>query len=175
MEIEALRGVEYQGQVLNGTEFQGEVVSIVPRADERARTFPVNVRLKNPSVSPGDPRNVLLKPGMFARVTLKVGEVSNAVLVPKDALVLGRSSKTVWGVRPDADFETSRLGTAVPIPVATGESDEGWIQVDGLLTDGWDFLREGQLVIAEGNERINPTEKVRVDRIDLHHDREGSH
>ncbi|OHB81865.1 MAG: hypothetical protein A2V98_04350, partial [Planctomycetes bacterium RBG_16_64_12] len=134
---------------LPGVEFQGEVVAIVPKADLNARTFPVNVRVTNRM----GPNGVLLKPGMFARVTLPVLEIPDAVLVPKDALVLGEGSKIVWAVLPEADFKRSGQGRAVPIPVTTGESDKGWIQVGPLGQDGQNLLRPGGLVVVEGNER----------------------
>ncbi len=65
--------------------FTGRVALIIPEADARARTFPVKVRVENPPEDNGP----LLKAGMYARVTLPTGPTQNALLVPKDALVLG--------------------------------------------------------------------------------------
>lgn len=145
---------------LPGFDLEGEVVSIVPKADLSARTFPVSVRVPNPPVGPDD---VLLKPGMFARVTLPLGELPGVVLVPKDALVLHEDgTKEVWVIRPEADYKQSRLGRAVKIRVALGESDEGWIQVQRFDADQPDLLRPGELVVVEGNERVNPKLPVGV-------------
>ncbi|NQT36087.1 MAG: efflux RND transporter periplasmic adaptor subunit [Planctomycetes bacterium] len=141
-----------------GVEFQGEVVSVVPKADLNSRTFPVKVRVKNCS----GPNGAILKPGMFARVTLPVREVPGALMVPKDALNLGEGATTVWMIRKAADFQESKLGQPALIPVTTGEEDEGLIQVSPLDSVGKDLLKSGQLVIVEGNERINPKLLVRV-------------
>lgn len=147
-----------QIEALPGEVFEGEVVSIVPQANLSARTFPVNVRLTNRS----GPNGVLLKPGMFARVTLPVQEVPDAVLVPKDALVLGQGTKTIWVIRPAKDFKQSGLGAAAPVAVTTGESTGEWIQVRPLAPEGKALLQPGGLVIVEGNERVKPKLPVRV-------------
>jgi len=152
---------------LPGEEFSGEVVSIVPKADLNARTFPVNVRLTNRM----GPNGLLLKPGMFAQVTLQVGEILNAVLVLEDALVLEGRSKVVWRLQPKADFEKSKLYEAVPIPVTTGESDEDWIQVGPLNEVGRDLLKHDELVIVAGNERVNPKLPIRVIKTREHKER----
>lgn len=144
---------------LPGAEFQGDVVAIIPKADLNARTFPVNVRLTN---RPG-PNGPLLKPGMLARVTLLVTEILDAVLVPKDALVLEEGKPTsVWIIRPGRDFEQSGIGDAVRVPVSLGEPDGGWIQVHPLDESMRELLQPGGIVIIEGNERIKPQLPARV-------------
>ena len=138
-EQEGTKALDVQIEALPEEEFDGEVVSIVPKANLSARTFPVNVRLKNRS----GPDGVLPKPGMLARVTLPLGTIPNALLVPKDALVLGRTTITIWVIRKEADFEQSRLGSASPILVATGEKTGEWTQVLPLTADGEALLQPG--------------------------------
>ena len=146
-------------QALPTVEFQGEVVAVVPKADLNARTFPVNLRLTN---RPG-PNGMLLKPGMLARVTLPMTETLDAILVPKDALVLEEGKATsVWEVRANQDFNQSGIGEAVPVPVSLGEPDGDWIQIHPLDESRQAFLQPGGLVIIEGNERINPKLPARV-------------
>jgi HlyD family secretion protein len=146
-------------QALPGVEFQGDVVAIVPKADLNARSFPVNVRLTN---RPG-PNGVLLKPGMLARVTLRVTEILDAVLVPKDALVLEEGKATsIWIIRPGQDFDQSGIGDAVPVAVSLGEPDGDWIQVHPMDESMQELLQPGGIVIIEGNERINPKLPTRV-------------
>ena len=79
---------EVNVEAIPGEVLTGEVIAIVPQADYQARTFPVKIRVENHL----DPQTnaVMLKPGMFARVTLPVRTVNRAVMVPKDALVLDR-------------------------------------------------------------------------------------
>lgn len=144
---------------LPGTEFQGDVVAIVPKADLNARSFPVNVRLTN---RPG-PNGPLLKPGMLARVTLPMTEILDAMLVPKDALVLEEGKPSgVWVIRPGRDFDESGIGDAVRVPVSLGESDGDWIQIHPLDESMRELLQPGGIVITEGNERIKPQLPARV-------------
>ncbi|HEX5136215.1 MAG TPA: efflux RND transporter periplasmic adaptor subunit [Planctomycetota bacterium] len=125
---------------LPGREFPGKVFAIVPGADERARTFPVKVRLKNPD-------GPLLKAGMFATVFLPVGGTEKAVLVPKDAIVLGGPSPMVYVVLENK---------AVPMPVQIGTAVGELVQVKGGVVGG-------QKVVVRGNERLQPNQPVRTE------------
>ena len=146
-------------EALPGEEFQGEVVAVVPDADINARSFPVKVRLTNRS----GPNGMLLKPGMMARVTLPVMEIRDAVRVPKDALVLEEGKDTrIWVIRKGPDFDKTQVGSAVAVPVSLGDADGNWIQVKPLGENMRELLQPGGLVIVEGNERINPTLPTRV-------------
>jgi len=130
-----------------GRIFTGPIREIVPRADARSRTFPVKIRLRNETLSDG---SVLLKDGMFAEATLAVGEESPALLVPKDAIVLGGMVPVlVWIV----DGATS---TAKMVPVKLGVAVDDLIAVTGPL-------EPGQKVVVRGNERILfPGQPLRV-------------
>jgi multidrug efflux pump subunit AcrA (membrane-fusion protein) len=121
--------------------FTGQVVAIVPQADVQARTFPVKVRVQNDTTDEGP----LLKSGMYARVMLPTGSQRNAMLVPKDALVLGGPQPIVYTVE-SAD---GKQGTASPVPVQIGVAEGSLIQVTGPL-------QPGQLVVVQGNERLMP-------------------
>jgi RND family efflux transporter MFP subunit len=125
--------------------YTGRVAIINPQADARTRTFPVKVRVAN-VVENGQPR---LKAGMFARVTLPVGKPTACVLVPKDAVVLGGQTPTVFAVATAAGKSMVR-----PVPVTLGPAQGTWIAVIG-------DLKEGDAVIVEGNERVRPGQEVR--------------
>ncbi len=128
----------------------GEVALVVPRADLRSRTFPVKVRVQNEETA-GNP---LLKAGMIARVTLPVGREHTALLVPKDALVLGGPSPLVFVIDPES---ASRLGTVRPVAVVPGVAEGDLIEVDGEL-------KNGELVVVQGNERLRPGQQVEIIR-----------
>ncbi|MBN2294474.1 MAG: efflux RND transporter periplasmic adaptor subunit [Pirellulales bacterium] len=146
-------------EALPGEKFEGEVAAIVPMADINARTFPVKVRLTNRQ----GPNGILLKPGMLASVTLPVTEVLDAVLVPKDALILEEGKDTsVWVIRKGRDFDKTHVGQAVPVAVSLGEAEGDWIQVSPLKENMRELLQPGGMVVTEGNERINPTLPARV-------------
>lgn len=127
----------------------GEVALVVPKANLRSRTFPVKVRVANQLVD-GGPK---LKAGMFARVTLQVGKQESALLVPKDALVLGGPTPVVFVV--DVEGSETAKGKVRPVPVQLGVAHLGAIQVKGELKDG-------QHVVIVGNERLRPGQEVVV-------------
>lgn len=122
--------------------FTGTVKRIVPQANARSRTFPVKVAVDN-KVEGGTP---LLKSNMFAKITLPVGKPEAALLVPKDAIVLGGPSPVVFVVDG---------GKVKPTPVEIGIADGEWLQVRGPL-------KPGQVVVVQGNERVMPGQDVNV-------------
>jgi RND family efflux transporter MFP subunit len=127
--------------------FVGSVTAIVPQADEKSRTFPVRIRLKNELQADGTP---LLKPGMFAKVELPVDQRRQVMLVPKDALVLGGPQPVVYVVGQDAKTKKS---TVQPVPVQLGVAVGSWIEVRGQL-------EIKQQIVIEGNERLRPGSEV---------------
>lgn len=134
-------------EALPSQTFVGNVVAIVPKGDEKSRTFPVRIALKNQEQSDGTP---LLKPGMFAKVELPVDQKSHVLLVPKDSLVLGGPQPVVYVVVPD---EKTKKPTVRPVPVQLGIAVNSWIEVRG-------DLKAKQSVVVEGNERLRPGAEV---------------
>lgn len=132
--------VTVQFEALPGKTFQGEVFRVVPQADIRSRAFPVTVRLANPREASGDH---LIKVGMLAHAT--IGRQERAVLVPKDALVLGGPKPVVYAT-PGA-VKLGAEAQVQPVTVTIGVSHGGLVQVTGQL-------RAGQMVVVEGNERL---------------------
>jgi HlyD family secretion protein len=138
---------------LRGQRFEGSIAVINPQADARARTFPVKVRVQNVI----DKKGPLLKAGMFARVTLGVGDPISVPLVPKDAVVLGGKVPMVYVV--DADPAGKR--TVRPVPVTLGASRGQWISV------GSAEIKEGEQIVVEGNERLRPMQEVRIEKREI--------
>jgi RND family efflux transporter MFP subunit len=130
---------------LPGRSFTGQIAVINPQADARARTFPVKVRVDN--LLEGS--HPVLKAGMFARVTLPVGQPIPRTLVPKDAVVLGGPAPMVF-VADSAGGKT----VVKPVPVSLGPASGAWITVLGEI-------KAGDSVIVEGNERVRPGMEVR--------------
>ena len=128
----------------------GTVAFVVPQADVRARTFPVKVRIEN-TISPNGP---LIKAGMLARVALPTGAKHQALLVAKDALVLGGASPIVYVVDGQSDGE-AKGGKVRPVPVKIGVPDGRLIEVTGPLT-------AGEMVVVRGNERLRPGQDVSI-------------
>ena len=119
-------------------EARGRVFSLVAQADRIARTFPVKVDIPNPALA--------IKSGMVSRVTLQVDRPHQGTVVPKDALVLRGGRAFVFRVNE---------GTVDQIPVTAVLHVEGLIEIEGPI-------REGMVVVVEGNERLFPGQPVRI-------------
>ena len=91
---------------------------------------------------------LLIKAGMFARVEFAIGKKVTALLVPKDALVLGGPLPMLY-VIDDASM------TVRPVPVETGVAVDSLIQVIGPV-------QPGMKVVTKGNERLRPGQAVRL-------------
>lgn len=123
----------------------GTVHRVVPQGDLRSRSFPVKIRLQNKLDANHRP---LIRAGMYARVHLPVGKKSTALLVPKDALVLGGAG---------AIYVVDQDGSVRPVSVQLGSSWEGYVEVQGNL-------KAGERVVVRGNERLMPGAKVKIGR-----------
>lgn len=141
--------VRVEVPALPNETFVGTVAAVVPQADLRSRTFPVKVRVRNRLTGTGGP---LLKAGMLGRVTLATGAPQKAMLVPKDAIVLGGRTPMVWAIE-EASIQSSsgdrRAASATAIPVQLGVAEGDLIQVIGAL-------QPQQWIVTKGNERIPP-------------------
>ena len=120
-----------------GDVFPATVRAVIPRADDKARTFPVKLRLKG-----ADPR---IGVGMLARVQLPVGVPVNAVMVPKDAVVDQGRDHVLYVINAD--------DTISPVPVSTGAALGAWVSIEK-------GVEAGQKVVTRGNERMQPGQRV---------------
>jgi multidrug efflux pump subunit AcrA (membrane-fusion protein) len=125
---------------LPGRTFTGHVKHIIPQADLASRTFPVKIEVSNTPDS-------AIKAGMFARVTLRSGDVQPSVFVPKDAVVRRGTEQVVFVVHE----ARVRL-----VPVKTGRTYEGLIEiVHGAL-------KAGDTVVVTGNETLQDQATVAI-------------
>jgi RND family efflux transporter MFP subunit len=131
--------------------FTGKVREINPLGDQRTRNFTVRIRLEN---NLGPDEVPILKAGMFARASLSVGKPTQALFVPKDAVVLGDpQGAKVFAVTPGA--MDPKKQTVVPVYVQLGTSQGGMFEVRGELTTATQ-------VVVQGNERLFPGQPVSV-------------
>ncbi len=121
-----------------GLELDGAIQAVVPRADARARAFPVKVRIPAPD------RRVAA--GMLAEVEFRAAEDASMILVPKDALVTSSGRPAVWIVGSD--------GTVSSSPVRAGGGHGAWVEI-------LEGVEAGQRVVSVGNERLRPGQAVR--------------
>jgi RND family efflux transporter MFP subunit len=146
---------------LNDPVILGTVALIVPQADYKTRTFPVKIRVQNKTENDVP----IIKAGMLARVALPTGEEHESFLVPKDSIVLGGRTPSVYvidGVSKEGETGTARL---VPVKIGIAVDTFVTVEVDRLAAaDGQ--LKKGDLVVTRGNERLNGSPKVKVTKLD---------
>lgn len=118
--------------------YEGTIQAIDPRVDEATRTLRLRARLPNPEHA--------LKPGMFARVRLELGDQSNAVFVPEQALFSKGSQALVFRIEN---------GKAWSTPVKTGLRRPGSVEI----VEG---LRGGEQVVIEGLQKLRDGMSVNV-------------
>jgi HlyD family secretion protein len=153
---EALHQSEKSGEIagaivkidaLQNTPFPAEIEKIVPQADLRTRTFPVKLKVANPRAG----KQHTLMAGMICHAVLPIGKKQTALLVPKDALVLGGPVPMVYVAETDAEKQLKAKG----VPVQIGSAHGSWLQITGDVT-------AGMSVITRGNERVFPGQSLLV-------------
>lgn len=120
--------------------FAGKVYFISPRVEESSRTVLLRASLQN--------EGELLKPGMFVNVQVVTSVEPEALLIPESALMFRGREVSVFAV------VGSENGPVVePRQVRTGQRLAGKVEIiDGLLA--------GDLVIAEGIQKVGPGSRV---------------
>lgn len=117
-----------------GETFEGKIARIYPTIDTATRTFQVEVRIAN--------ANARIKPGMFARVSLDMGEIEN-VVVPDRAIVKqsGSGNKYVYVLHGDrVSYKRVELGQRL---------DDRYELLSGI-EDGDTVVISGQSRLADG-------------------------
>jgi membrane fusion protein (multidrug efflux system) len=134
-QIRAGQGVEVVADALPSERWQGQIEAINPRIDANGRSLELRARLDNTSGK--------LRPGMFVRVRVIVGE-RNGLLVPEEAIVPQGEEFFVYKVVE---------GAAKRVPVKIGvrrdakvEIVEGLATGDHVVTAGMRLSRDGQPV-----------------------------
>lgn len=116
-----------------GQQFTGRVYAVETTLDEKTRTAMLRARIANPGTR--------LRPGMFARVSLPVGQREKAVLVPEQALV----------PRGDRNFVYRLVdGKAALTPVELGSRNPGEVEIVKGLAAGDIVVTEGQIKLQDG-------------------------
>jgi RND family efflux transporter MFP subunit len=132
---------------LPGRPFVAQLEKIVPQADLRTRTFPVKLVVPNPRR--GEHHELLA--GMICHIVLPLGRTQEAILIPKDALVLGGPAPLVYVAEADAFIK--HVARAMPVQIGTAH---------GSLLAVTGELQPGMLVITRGNERVMPGQSLQI-------------
>ena len=116
-------------------EFEGRIFRIHPTIDPMSRTFSAEISIPN--------SNELLRPGMFARVYIDMGEVE-AFVVPSSSVLIqeGTNDRYIFVAEGNtASRRLVKLGKRFDdkVEIAEGELKEG----DNLVVDGQARLTDG--------------------------------
>jgi membrane fusion protein (multidrug efflux system) len=134
--------VAIQVDAVPDRSFAGQVYAIDPLVDAAGRSILLRATVDNP--------DAVLRPGLFARITLTVESRANAIFVPEAALgSVGTDHFVFRVVDGKARFTKIRLGprTAGEVEVA-----EGLAPTDVVVTAGIQKIRDGMpvTVVAPG-------------------------
>ena len=130
-----------------GRVFSAKVYSIYPALDEQTHTIQAEIRLENDEL--------LLKPGMFARVTLITKRRDDVVVIPRDVVLGGRIDDKPYVYVVDSHLngdDAKKSGAENPVkagPIAHKRFVKlGIIQADKVeITDG---LEAGKTLVVNG-------------------------
>ncbi|NIO42883.1 MAG: efflux RND transporter periplasmic adaptor subunit [Burkholderiales bacterium] len=129
---------EMQVSAVPGVTFRGELTYIYPYAESKTRTIKARLEFQNP--------DLLLKPDMFADITIDASPRSHAVVIPSEAIVRSGLKEQVFVVRDAGKFE--------PREVEIGLSG-------GELTEILSGLAVGEEVVVSGQFLIDSESKLR--------------
>lgn len=127
--------VEITADAIPGKTFFGKITRIYPTIDPATRTFTVEVVVDN--------NYKTLRPGMFARVTIKFGS-NESVVIPDVAVVKqqGSGERFVYVVNED--------GTVSYVKVVLGRRMGAEYEVLEGLVDGATIVTGGQIRLKDG-------------------------
>lgn len=126
--------VEVTVDALKGKRFRGWVATVVPKAAVGSRKIVVKIRVENPS-------QVIL-PGMFARGEIVVEERPDAVVVPKEAVIVRGGRARVFVAEGNKASER---------PVEVGITNVDWAEILYGVSPGERVIVMGQQALSDGD------------------------
>ena len=114
-----------------GKEWEGKVEYIYPSLNPKTRTLKVRLRFDNP--------DEILKPNMFADVTIYGGARKDIIIIPREALIrTGKDERVILSVGE---------GRYQPRKVKAGMESGDWVEIVEGLKDGETVVTSGQFLI----------------------------
>jgi membrane fusion protein, multidrug efflux system len=132
-EIKLDQEINIEVDAYTGRIFSGKVYAIDPRIDVQTRTVLLRAHIPND--------DLLLRPGMFARVNLVLEQRTAALLIPEEALVPKGEEHFVYRIVE---------GKALQSKVKTGQRRNGKVEVLEGLSSGDTVVTAGQTKLHDG-------------------------
>lgn len=162
--------VEMQLLGIPGKTFHGHLAYIYPYAESTTRTVKVRLVFENPEL--------LLKPDMFADVTIYASKQVHAVVIPAEAVIHSGSRTQVFVVRGFGKFEPRevKLGMATSHDVAVLQG----VEIGESVVTSGQFLIDSESKLHEAMVKMRETEppfssKPMMDMPNKPHHKEMNH
>ncbi|MGZ5011007.1 MAG: efflux RND transporter periplasmic adaptor subunit [Methylobacter sp.] len=136
--------VEMQLAAVPGRIFHGHLAFIYPYAEAKTRTIKVRLVFDN--------AQLLLKPELFADVTIYAGKQVDAVVIPSEAVIRSGAKSQVFVVRGAGKFE--------PRQITTGLASSNEIAVLEGLKEGEEVVTSAQFLIDSESRLREATAKM---------------
>ena len=130
-----------------GRIFTARVNAIEPKIGEDTRNVMVQATLPNPDRA--------LRPGMYVTASLALPPQQGAIVVPATAIQTSAQGDSVIVIRGK---EARKGGKAEIVPVRTGRRIANTVVID-------QGLKPGDVVVAEGQLRVQPGAEVKVTKL----------
>ncbi|CAM5205193.1 hypothetical protein ARD30_24505 [Bosea thiooxidans] len=114
--------------------FTGKIFAIDPVVDINGRAMRLRASIPNP--------DLILKPGLFARLAITVDQRQNAMVVPEMAVVPDGIGKMVY---------VAENGKAKRVPVELGKRLPGKVEIVSGLTPKMKIITAGQMRLRDGS------------------------
>jgi Cu(I)/Ag(I) efflux system membrane fusion protein len=149
--VESGQPAEVELDYLPGRKWQGTVDYVYPELDATTRTLKVRIRFEN--------KGELLRPNMFARITLLGSEAEDVVHVPREALIRGGDVDRVVLSLGDGRFRSQEVETGIEsgdrVAILSGLSAG-----DRIVTSG-QFMIDSESDIDSALQKMNEHEAGR--------------
>lgn len=136
--------VEIQLAGIPGKTFKGHLDYIYPYAESKTRTIKVRLAFDN--------QDLLLKPDMFAEVTIYAAKQVDAIVIPEEAVIRSGTRNQVFVVRAPGKFE--------PRLVTLGLASGGKVTVLEGLKEGEEVVTSAQFLIDSESKLREATAKM---------------
>lgn len=127
------QGIEIEVDALPDRKFDGVIYAIDPMVDVNGRALQVRARLPN--------EQRVLRPGLFARITIKGMTEQEVVIVPESAVVPRGGDMFVYRIED---------GKAIESKVSLGARRDGRVEIVEGLSDGATVVIAGQQRLRDG-------------------------
>jgi multidrug efflux system membrane fusion protein len=132
-------------QNMDGSPPQGELTFIDNSVDETTGTILLKATFPN--------EDRALWPGQFVQVELTLSELTNAIVVPTQAVQTGQTNQFVYVVKPDPTNATTQVVEERSVTIGINYENKTVVEKG---------LQAGETVVTDGQLRLAPGVKVSV-------------